>query len=145
MSALLQSALEPAVRRDLFPNAHVDIFVNVLDDDGAVLAASIIAASISLTQAQIEMYDSVTACSAMINESMVIVDQTKAEQDSLAKQPASRSIITCALMPNLNRVTQVHTVGPLSLSLYQEAINSALDGARAVYEASMLPVLKSDK
>lgn len=144
LSAILESSLEPAVRRDLFPNAHVDIYISVLQDDGSVLAASILAASTALAQAQIEMYDSVVACSALIHESMVIVDPTQTEVSILGKEARSRALVTCALMPNMNRVTQVHSVGPLSSSLLQETLNMTMDGAKAVYHSSVKPAILSE-
>lgn len=138
LSAVLEASLEPAIRRDLFPNAFLDIFVTVLEDDGSVLAAAILAASAALAQAQVEMYDSVVACSALIVDSTVIVDPTK--QESSVKKPG-KSHMTCAVMPNHNRVTQVHSVGPMSASLYQETVNMVLDGSRALYQDSLKPVL----
>jgi ribonuclease PH len=90
-----------------------------------------------LAQAQIEMYDTVVACSALIHESMVIVDPTQTELDILGKDAGSRALVTCALMPNSNRITQVHSIGPLSASLLQETLNMTMDGAKAVYQSSV--------
>lgn len=137
----MEAALQPAVRRDLFPNAHLDIFVSVLQDDGSVIPAALLAASIALSQAQIEMYDSVVACSALIHESMIIVDPTKQEMEMLEKSPKARSLLTCALMPNQNRITQIHSVGPLGASLYQETLNMVMDGSKAVYQSTIVPAL----
>jgi len=141
MSAILQSALEPAVRRDLFPNAHLDLFISVLQDDGSVLPAAIIAATTALAQAQIELLDSVTACSALIRESMILVDPTGQEEAVLSKNQNERCVVTCAMMPNLNRITQIHSVGPLNASLYQETLNMLMDGSKAVYQSAILPSL----
>lgn len=60
-------ALTPAVRLELLPKSAVDIYVNVLENDGtnASLAAAIIASSVALADAGIEMLDQVTACSAV--------------------------------------------------------------------------------
>lgn len=143
MSEVLASALEPAVRRELFPNAHVDVFVTVLQDDGAVMAAAIMAASAALAQAQLEMFDSVVACSALVHQSMVLVDPTKTELGLLQSDPASKCLMTVAYMPNLNRITQIHSVGPLTPSLYQEALNMVLDGSKAAYQSTLRPTLIS--
>lgn len=144
LSTILESSLEPAVRRDLFPNAHVDVYISILQDDGSVLSASILAASTALAQAQIEMYDTVVACSALIHESMVIVDPTQTEVNLLGKGAGSMALVTCALMPNSNRITQVHSVGPISSSLLQETLNMTMDGAKAVYQSTVKPAISAE-
>jgi len=53
------------VRLEAFPKSEVDVFVIVLQDAGAALAAAITAASLALADAAVEMYDLVTACSAV--------------------------------------------------------------------------------
>jgi len=64
-SKLMEQALEAAVRLEAFPKSEVDVFVIVLQDAGAALAAAITAASLALADAAVEMYDLVTACSAV--------------------------------------------------------------------------------
>lgn len=137
---ILQNSLEPAIRTDLFPNAHVDIFITVLEDDGSILPAAIMAASAALSHAQIEMYDSVVACSSMVVGSLVIVDPTKQEIQVAGE---TKALFMTAIMPNLNRVTQTHSVGKMSASLYQETLNMALDGSRTLFQSTLLPVLTS--
>lgn len=137
----MEAALQPAIRRDLFPNAHLDIYVSILQDDGSVIPAALLAASVALSQAQIELYDSVVACSALIHESMILVDPTRQEMEILEKDPRSRCLLTCALMPNQNRITQLHSLGPLNASLYRETLNMVMDGSKAVYQATVVPSL----
>jgi len=57
--------LEPTVLFDSFPNAVVDIYITVLQNDGGILAAAITAASLALIQAGIDVKDSVVACTAV--------------------------------------------------------------------------------
>jgi exosome complex component MTR3 len=61
----LVQALTPAVRLDLLPKSSIDVYVNVLENDGtsSTLAAAISAASVALADAGIEMYDQVAASS----------------------------------------------------------------------------------
>lgn len=133
---------------DLFPNAYLDVYLTVLEDDGSVLAAAILAASTALAQAQIEMYDSVVACSAAIinhaggNANLVIIDPTRHEVSQSSGLQPNNTLMTVAIMPNRNRITQVHSVGTLSTTMYQEMLNMTLDGARSLYQSAVQPVLR---
>lgn len=51
MALSLKRALLPAVCRYAFSNFQVDIYVNVIEDDGSVLAAAITAAGLALSDA----------------------------------------------------------------------------------------------
>lgn len=77
----LKRALQPAVCRYAFPNFQVDIFVHVIEDDGAVLAAAINCAGVALADAGIPMYDIITASSVGVFDNQVVVDPTSAEED----------------------------------------------------------------
>lgn len=63
-------ALTPAIRLDLVPKSSIDVYVNVLENDGtsSSLAAAISAASVALADAGIEMYDQVAASSIVSNK-----------------------------------------------------------------------------
>jgi exosome complex component MTR3 len=76
MATCIKSALEPAVCLHEFPNYQMDVFVNVLEDDGSVLAASIIAAGIAFADASIPMYDLIAASSVGVLHDSIIVDTT---------------------------------------------------------------------
>lgn len=65
LSRFLEQALTGAVRLETFPKAVVDVYVTVLEDDGAALAAAINVASLALADAGVEMTDLVAACSAV--------------------------------------------------------------------------------
>lgn len=54
----LKRALLPAVCRYAFSNFQVDIYVNVIEDDGSVLAAAITAAGLALSDAGKLIYSS---------------------------------------------------------------------------------------
>lgn len=51
MALSLKRALLPSVCRYAFSNFQVDVYVNVIEDDGSVLAAAITAAGLALADA----------------------------------------------------------------------------------------------
>ena len=136
MALLLLQAICPAMRRELFPNSYVDIYITVLEHDGSILPFSIIAASLSLAQARIEMLDSVVACSVIW-----VPEQRLFLVDPSAYETAEQSIVTLALMPNLGQLTQLHVVGRVDITAVGEAIATCTDAAHAIYDGIIHPLL----
>ena len=121
-AALLEQALAPSVRLDLFPKAVVDVYVTVIEDDGGALAAAITCASLALADAGIELYDTVAACSAGLFGGNVVMDCTRAEARSAAGQ------VVVAHMPSLNETTHVVAAGAFDADQLVEAVGSCIDG-----------------
>lgn len=147
LALLLLQAICPAIRRDLFPNAYLDIYVTVLEHDGGVLAAAITAASAALVQARIDMLDSVVACGAawLPSHQTFLVDPTEAESLGGRRSGMPLPSLTVAMLPNLESVTQMHSVGILeggSIAI-TEALAMCADGIRSIYDATVLPALES--
>jgi exosome complex component MTR3 len=63
----MQEALGPSIQLHLYPKAHIDVYINVMECDGEVsaLASAIACASLAIADAGIDMYDIVTATSAV--------------------------------------------------------------------------------
>ena len=137
LSKQLQEALETTVRRETFPNSVVDVYVNVIEDDGSVLAASITAASLALSLAGIQQLDTLTACSAVFTSSSIsLIDPTLFEQNSAS------SHMTVALMANSGEIAQITLVGPCEDILMKEGLSLVTDGCSAIYE-QVKPILLS--
>ena len=136
LSRQLQEALETVVRRETFPNAVVDVYINIIEDDGSVLAASITAASVALSLAGIQQLDTLTACTAVFTPSSPLIDPTGFEQSSASSQ------MTVALMANSGEIAQIALVGPCEDVLMREGLALATDGCAAIYE-QVKPILLS--
>ena len=67
LGAIMQQALEVAVRVELFPKSVVDVHALVIQDDGGALAAVLSAASLALADAGVEMFDLVAACCCSVS------------------------------------------------------------------------------
>lgn len=64
-SLYMREALEVSVMLDKIPKSVIDIECLVLEDDGGCLSAAITSAALALADAGVEMYDLVSACSAV--------------------------------------------------------------------------------
>ncbi|CAO3592782.1 unnamed protein product [Absidia cylindrospora] len=138
-SHTLIQALTPAVRLELIPKSAVDIYVNVLENDGtnASLAAAIIAASVALADAGIEMLDQVTACSTIFSGDSILMDGTMAEEN---QQDGS---LMLSYMPSLNEVTHILQSGKLESDNITQAMEQCIDGCSKIYNVMSSALLES--
>ena len=95
---MLETALQCAVCLESFPKSQVEINVKILQDSGDVLAPAIICASLALADADIEMYDLVTACSLVFDDEQIALDPLIDEMS----QTSSRGVLTIGYLPSLN-------------------------------------------
>ncbi|KAI8338045.1 ribosomal protein S5 domain 2-type protein [Chlamydoabsidia padenii] len=138
-SHTLIQALTPAVRLELIPKSAVDIYINVLENDGtnACLAAAIIASSVALADAGIEMLDQVTACSAVFSGNSILMDGTNAEE----KQQDGSLVLS--YMPSLNEVTHILQSGRLETDNISKAMEQCIDGCSKIYSVMSSALLES--
>lgn len=109
----LKRALLPAVCRYAFTNFQVDIYVNVIEDDGSALAAAITAAGLAVCDAGIPMYDIVTATSVAIVDNQVLVDPTKDEEEVCTSVDLDQEhgIIVMSSLHTLEQVSELWSCG----------------------------------
>ncbi|KAL4709344.1 hypothetical protein ACJJTC_007076 [Scirpophaga incertulas] len=117
LSLSLKKALEPAVCRYAFPNYQIDVFVYILEHDGACLAGAINAAGLALANAAVPMYDTITACSIAVIEDKLYVDPTEEEEYvanmTPAKEGINHGIITVAMLSTLEQVAGFTQLGSM--------------------------------
>nr|XP_040237457.2 exosome complex component MTR3-like [Anopheles coluzzii] len=119
MAAALTSALNPSVCRHLFPNLQIDVFANVLEDDGSALAVAITAAGLALGDACVPMFDIVTAATAGVLGDRVIMDPT-AEEEALClagHTEENHGLVMLAKLPTLDQVPEIWQYGFVDVEL----------------------------
>ncbi len=80
ISMVIEKALLPVVNLDDFPNAVVDVFIELPQTDAGTRCAGLCAASIALAEAGISMKDLVSAVSVGKVEDKFLVDLSYAEE-----------------------------------------------------------------
>lgn len=140
---MLLQAIVPAIRRELFPNSFVDLYITVLEQDGSILCAALCGATVALCQAGVEMLDLPLACQAIqLGDALFVMDPDgREERHHAAKHNGTK--VTVAGMPNLGMVSQVHLVGRVEEPALMEAVALCLDGIRALYEGVVRPTVES--
>lgn len=124
LSEALKQALEPAVCRQNFANYQVDVFVYILENDGACLAAAINAAGVALINAAIPMFDVITASTVAVSDTRFFADPTANEEFVALNECGSSNhgVITMSKLPEMNQVTYFNVVGSLNVPSVNQAI-----------------------
>ncbi|XP_055607751.1 exosome complex component MTR3-like [Uranotaenia lowii] len=123
LAAALNKALQPVVCRHLFPNFQIDIFANVLEDDGSVLAAVITAAGLALSDATIAMFDVVTASTVAVFGDRIYLDPTLAEEKICLEggKNGNHGLITMTKLQTLDQTSDIRQAGKITLNRMKEA------------------------
>ncbi|TMW69577.1 hypothetical protein Poli38472_001733 [Pythium oligandrum] len=126
MSSILTQALSPAVMLAKLPKCVVSIYVVVLESDGSDLAAAINCASLALIDAAVEMYDIVTAASAGIVDSQIVLDPCHEEEVH------GEGNVVMAYMPSVGQLTHMVQSGKIQHGQLQEAVDLCTDACSGV-------------
>ncbi|KAJ3402176.1 Exosome complex component MTR3 [Chytridiales sp. JEL 0842] len=141
-SRILQQALSPAVRLELYPKSQIDVFVQVLESDGAssCLSLAISCASLALADAGVEMRDLVTGCSAglfdvdstagagnLVGKRKVAMDCTREEEENEVGS------LVLGFMPSLGEVTHLVQSGEVGVSTSSEALDMCVDACSKIH------------
>lgn len=150
LSSRLHDAIVPSIPLDLLRKNVVDVFVMVLQNDGGVLGAAVMAASLALADSGVELYDLVSACSVAVvprhltttgggdNTRMVSAAGTNGGPASssycLLADPseeellAADGVVTLAMMPNWKEVTFWDQTGRLPVTTASDAADLCRNG-----------------
>ena len=136
MSDIVTQALTASVCLHRFPKSQIDVYITVLDNDGSVLSAALMAASLALADACIDMYDIITACTVRVNgKDSFLIDPTALEE----YEPRSKGndqnngLITVALLPTINQVSALLSVGSMKSDVVSSATETCISYAQYRY------------
>jgi exosome complex component RRP41 len=120
ISMVTTNALQPAVDLTDFPNAVVDVFIELPQTDAGTRCAGICAAAIALADAGIAMKDMVAAVSVGMVDDKIVVDLNYDEE---AYEDGPVADIPVAIMPRTGEFTLLQMDGEIS----QENLIKALE------------------
>ncbi|KAH6568731.1 hypothetical protein BASA50_002781 [Batrachochytrium salamandrivorans] len=128
-SMVLEQALTPAVRLEMYPKSTIQAFVIVLENDGVFpsLAAAISCTSLALANAGIEMLDVVTASSAGFFGSVVGLDPTFQEEK------VQNGAMLLSYMPSINEVTHLIQSGETTVPQSVKAVELCVDACSQIH------------
>ncbi len=118
ISLVTEKALNPVVNLDDFPNAVVDVFIELSQTDAGSRCAGICAASMALADAGIAMRDMVAAISVGKVDDTVLVDLNY-EEEAFEGEVAD---IPVAVIPNTGEFTLLQMDGQITKDTLLEAL-----------------------
>lgn len=130
ISMVIASALNPVIDLSAFPNAVVDIYVDLPQTDAGTRCAAISAAAIALADAGIPMKDIVSSVAVGQVDGTVVADLNYNEE----AYPGIVSDIPVAMMHNTKEVTLLQMDGEISKQNLMKALEIAKKATEKVYQ-----------
>ncbi|RME32236.1 exosome complex exonuclease Rrp41 [Candidatus Woesearchaeota archaeon] len=127
ISMVTELALLPVVNLEDWPNAVVDVFIELPQTDAGSRCAGISAASIALADAGIRMQDMVAACAVGIVDGSVVVDLNYEEE---AWEEGNVADIPLAVIPSTGEISLLQMDGKVT----KEQLMQAITQAKPVFE-----------
>ncbi|KAF9103881.1 Exosome complex component RRP41 [Mortierella sp. AM989] len=128
MASFLKQTFEPVVIATLYPRSQIDIYLQVIQQDGGVLQACINAATMALIDAGISMTDYVCACTAGWVEREPVIDLNHIEESS------DTSEVTIAMLPKSGKVTLAQMESRLHVDKLEELLTLASEGCKQIHQ-----------
>ncbi|MEM3127114.1 MAG: exosome complex exonuclease Rrp41 [Candidatus Woesearchaeota archaeon] len=139
LSMVTEKSLLPVLDLKKYPNAVVDVFIELPQTDAGSRCAGICAASMALADAGIEMKDLVCAVAVGHVDNNIILDLTYEEEHypEYAKDKVENpevADIAVSLLPNSNGITLLQMDGIITKEKLHKALELAKNGAKQIFE-----------
>ncbi len=131
ISMVMKNALDPVLDLTAFPNAVVDVFVELPQTDAGTRCAAISAASIALADAGIPMKDMISSVAVGQVDGSVVADLNYNEE-AYEKGPVSD--IPIAMTHNSKEVTLLQMDGEISKKDLLKALQMGKDATEKIYQ-----------
>jgi exosome complex component RRP41 len=119
----------------LYPRTQIDIFVQIIQQDGGLLQASINGTTLALMSAGIPMLDFVCAVTGGVHSTFPLLDLTVLEENDLPNA-------TIAVMPKSLKVSLVTMETRLHVDRFEELFRLAVDAGVAIHEEMKAAILE---
>lgn len=126
MASTIKSTFEPVVQTNLYPRSQIDIFVQVLQQDGGLLQACINGTTMALVNAGIPLLDFVCAITGGVHSTSPMLDLTLLEENDIPN-------VTVGIMPKTGKVTLVTMETRLHVDRFEEIIRLACDAGNVIH------------
>lgn len=132
ISMVMENALLPVLNLKDYPNAVVDVFVELPQTDAGTRCAGITAASMALADAGIEMADLVSAVAVGKVGGALVSDLTYDEE--AYEEDGGASDIPVAYLTNSDKVTLLQMDGEISRDDLKKCLELAKKVCKQIYE-----------
>ncbi|TFK19359.1 exosome component 4 [Coprinopsis marcescibilis] len=133
-AATIKATFEPVIRTSLYPRSQIDIYIQVLQQDGGTLQTCINGTTLALINAGIPMTDFVCAISGGVHSTSPMLDLTTLEENDIPH-------VTVAVMPKAKKVVLVTMETRLHVDRFEEILNLARDAGSILHREMKEAVL----
>jgi exosome complex component RRP41 len=126
LAATIKSTFEPVIQTSLYPRSQIDVFVQVLQQDGGLLQACINGTTLALISAGIPLLDFVCAVTGGVHSTSPLLDLTQLEENDIPH-------VTVATMPKTGKVTLVTMETRLHVDRFEEIFRLAGDAGKVLH------------
>ncbi|MDP4012994.1 MAG: exosome complex exonuclease Rrp41 [Candidatus Nanoarchaeia archaeon] len=130
ISYVTEKALLPVLDLSKYPNAVIDVYVELLQTDAGTRCAGITAAAMALADAGIPMKDLVSAVACGVIDGTVVADVDKAEED----YEGGMGDIPLAFLPRNGEVSLLQLDGVITKDDLNKAIEIGRKASEKIYE-----------
>ncbi len=134
ISMVTEKALLPVLDLSEYPNAVVDVFIDLPQTDAGSRCAGICAASIALANAGIPMKDLVSGIAVGRVDNAVVADLEYMEE---AYEDGPVADIPMAIIHNTEEVTLLQMDGEVSKEMLTEALKMGLKVSKKIYDVQV--------
>ncbi|EPQ29560.1 uncharacterized protein PFL1_02779 [Pseudozyma flocculosa PF-1] len=129
----VKSTFEPVIHTHLYPRSQIDIFIQVLQQDGGILPAAINASTLALIDAGIAMSDFVTSVSCGIHSTSPLLDLNNTEESDLPN-------MAVAVLPRSGKVTLASLETRLHVERFEEIFRLGIQACSVLHHEMELAV-----
>ena len=130
INLVTQKALSPVLDLSGYPNAVVDVFIELLQTDAGTRCAGISAAALALADAGMEMKDLVVAVSLGKVGDKLVVDLNKEEED----YPGGATDMPIAMLPRTGEITLLQMDGNITPDDLKSLVSDIKKAGQQIYE-----------
>jgi len=127
LASTIKSTFEPVVQTSIYPRSQIDIFVQVLQQDGGLLQACINGTTLALANAGIPLLDFVCAVTGGVHSTSPMLDLTMLEENDIPH-------LTVAMVPRTGKVTLVTMETRLHADRFEEIFRLAIDAGKVIHK-----------
>ena len=137
LSQQILNAVDASILTEKYPKTLISINVCILQACGGELSACIMAASLALLDAGIEIKDIVTSCTVMkgtligsnpANPPEDFLDPSDVDMEQVKRE--GRCMITLSSMPSLGMLTSISMAGRYPIEVIPDMMNLGMDGCQ---------------
>ncbi|PPQ91016.1 hypothetical protein CVT25_013941 [Psilocybe cyanescens] len=137
-AAAIKSTFEPAIQTSLYPRSQIDVFVQVIQQDGGLLQACINGTTLALMNAGIPMVDFICAVNGGVHSTRPLLDLTLLEENDVPN-------VTIAVMPKTQKISLVTMETRLHVDRFEEVFRLATEAGLVLHEEMKSAILGRSK